>query len=275
MRPRIGIIAGAGDMPQRVITACAEQGLDPFVIGLRHQADPDALTSSPNAWIRLGEAGRGLELLREAGVREVVLVGAVSRPSLVSLMPDARTAMFIVAAGRSFFRDGSILTAIAKALEEEGFTVVAPERFAEALLVEARLYSAAEPDAEARADVARGVDVARTLGALDVGQAVIVQDGAIIGVEAAEGTDALITRCADLVHDGSGAVLVKVCKPGQDRRIDLPTIGPRTVRRAADSGLRGIAVEAGGALIVDADAVGRAAVETGLFVIGIEPPDRT
>lgn len=274
MSSRIGIVAGAGDLPERVIATCREQGREPFVIGLRGHAEPETFSRPPDAWIRLGEAGRGLALLSEVGAREIVLVGAVKRPSLVSLRPDALGAKIIAQIGRSFFRDGSMLAAIAKALEDEGFTVIAPEALAGGLLVEPRLYGPLAPDAGARADIERGIEVARALGRLDVGQAVIVQDSAIIGVEAAEGTDALIARCAGLIHDGPGGILVKVCKPGQDRRIDLPTIGERTVRVAAECGLRGIAVGAGAALIVDAEAVARAAAETGLFVIGIEPTDQ-
>ena len=107
------------------------------------------------------------------------------------------------------------------------------------------------------------------LGALDIGQAVIVQQGHVLGVEAAEGTDRLIERCAGLRLDGEGGVLVKIAKPGQERRIDLPTIGTATVAAAAAAGLRGIAVEAGGALVVDPDRLAAAADEAGLFVIAI------
>ncbi len=111
--------------------------------------------------------------------------------------------------------------------------------------------------------------MARALGTLDVGQAVIVQQGHVLGVEAAEGTDALIARCAGLHLDGEGGVLVKIAKPGQERRIDLPTVGPATVEAAAAAGLRGIAIEAGGALVVDRDAVVGAADAAGLFVVAI------
>jgi DUF1009 family protein len=123
----------------------------------------------------------------------------------------------------------------------------------------------------ARADIARGVAVARTLGALDVGQAVVVQHGVVLGVEAIEGTDRLLERCALLRGDGPGGVLVKLAKPGQERRVDLPTIGVETIARAAKAGLRGIAAEAGGTLIVDKDAVIAAADAGGLFVVGIDP----
>jgi hypothetical protein len=130
-------------------------------------------------------------------------------------------------------------------------------------------YGQRRPDAEAEPDIARGIEVARALGRMDVGQGAIVQNGRVLGVEAAEGTDALIARCAALHLPGPGGVLVKVAKPGQERRVDLPTIGVATVRSAIAGGLRGIAVEAGSALVVDAEEVGRAADQGGMFVVGV------
>jgi DUF1009 family protein len=115
------------------------------------------------------------------------------------------------------------------------------------------------------------VTVARTLGVLDIGQAVVVQQGLVLGVEAIEGTDALIQRVGPLRRDGPGGVLVKVAKPQQDRRIDLPTIGPATIAQAAAAGLRGIAIEAGGAIILDKAATAAAADEAGLFLLGLDP----
>lgn len=270
MPPRIGVVAGAGDMPDRVIAACREGGRDPFVIGLTDQADPASFSHPPDAWIRLGEAGKGVELLKSAGADEVVLVGGVTRPPIRSLRPDAWTARFLLRVGRSYYRDGSILGAVAKALEAEGLRVVAPETVAASLAAKPRVYGGRAPDETQRADIARGFEVARALGALDVGQAVIVQRGRVIGVEAAEGTDALVERCAALLAPGEGGVLVKACKPGQDLRIDLPTIGPHTVAGAARAGLSGIAVGAARALVVDSEEVARAADAAGIFVVGVD-----
>lgn len=270
MPPRIGVVAGAGDMPERVIAACRDSGREPYVIGLLDQADPASFSRPPDVWIRLGQAGKGVRLLKSAGAEEVVLVGGVTRPPIRSLRPDAKTARFLFRIGRSYYRDGSILNAIAKALEAEGLRVVAPEAFARSLAAEARVYGNRAPNPAQDADIRRGFEVARALGALDVGQGVIVQKGRVIGVEAAEGTDALIERCAPLLTEDEGGVLVKACKPEQDVRIDLPTIGPRTVANAARAGLAGIAVGAGRALILDADTVSREADAAGLFVVGIE-----
>jgi DUF1009 family protein len=125
------------------------------------------------------------------------------------------------------------------------------------------------PDEDARADIEHGIGVARALGALDIGQAVVVQQGLVLGVEAAEGTDELLRRCAGLRRDGPGGVLVKMAKPGQERRADLPTIGPQTLTLAAAAGLRGIAAEAAMTLVIDRAELVRAADEAGLFVVGV------
>jgi len=131
---------------------------------------------------------------------------------------------------------------------------------------------ALRPDTHAEADIERGLAVARAIGALDVGQAVIVQQGLVLGVEAIEGTDALIERCAALRREGAGGVLVKVEKPGQERRADRPVIGPRTVALAAAAGLSGIAIEAEATIVIDRDEVVRAAAAAGLFVVAIRRP---
>jgi len=241
-----------------------------FVLALEGHAEAAKLSGAETAWIRLGEGGRGIELLRRAGVVDLVLAGLVRRPGLAELMPDARTAKVLAKAGLSFLGgDNAVIKTVVKELEGEGFRIVAPDSLMAALIAPAGVLGRIAPDDVARADIARGLSVARALGALDVGQAAVVQQGIVLGVEAADGTDALIERVGRLRRDGPGGVLVKAAKPGQERRVDLPTIGPATVARAAASGLRGIAVEAGGALILDRTAVVREADAAGLFVAGV------
>jgi hypothetical protein len=133
--------------------------------------------------------------------------------------------------------------------------------------------SRAAPDAVAMADISRGIAVARALGAIDVGQGCVVQQGIVLAVEAAEGTDAMLARCGGLAAPGRGGVLVKLVKPGQDRRTDLPTVGPETLRRAAEAGLRGVAFEAGGTILAERDATIAVADAAGLFLLGLGPED--
>ena len=180
--------------------------------------------------------------------------------------------MFAKTGARALGDDG-LLSALVRALEDEGFRMVGADDVVSDLLAPQGPLGAVAPEAEAKADIALGIDVALALGALDVGQAVVVQQGLVLGVEAAEGTDALIERCGGLRRAGPGGVLVKVKKPGQDRRVDLPTIGVSTVTAAAAAGLSGIAVEAGGTLVMDRSAVAETADRVGVFVIGVPVPD--
>lgn len=272
MAPKLGIIAGGGDLPGLVAAACRAQGRPFHILALSGHADPKVIgDDSPQDWVRLGEAGTGFERLRRAGVAEVVMIGPVRRPTLLELAPDFRTARFFARVGLKALGDDGLLRAVAAELEGEGFRVVGVDEVLSDCLAVPGPYGTLSPDEQASADIERAVQVARGLGTLDVGQAVVVQQGIVLGVEAIEGTDNLLRRCGPLAREGVGGVLVKVKKPGQDRRIDLPTIGMTTLREAAASGLRGIAVEAGGALVLGRDALAAEADRLGLFVVGIEP----
>ena len=270
MRPKLGIIAGGGGFPGLVIAACRAEGRPFHVLALTGHADPLVVGDAPVDWIRLGEAGSGFARLHAAGVEEVVMIGPVRRPSLMELAPDLRTAGFFAKVGLKALGDDGLLRAVVHELESEGFRVVALDEVLADCLAPAGVYGRIAPDSQAEADIRRGLEVAAGLGALDVGQAVVVQQGIVLGVEAAEGTDRLIRRCAELKREGPGGVLVKVKKPNQDRRVDLPTIGMTTLCEAAATGLRGIAIEAAGALVLGRDAVIEEADRLGLFVTGVK-----
>ncbi len=273
MAARLGILAGSGELPLRVIEACRAVDRPMFVLAFEGSADPAILADVPHAWIRLGAAADGLRLLREQGVQELVMAGGVKRPSLLALRPDWRTAKFFARVSYRALGDDGLLKAIIRELEDvEGFRVVGAADLLGDAIAAAGPLGRHIPDEQALADIACGLKIVRALGALDIGQAAIVQQGLVLGVEAIEGTDALIARCAALCRDGPGGVLVKAAKPEQERRADLPTIGPRTVTAAAAAGLRGIAVEAGATLIIDRPALVAAADANGLFVTGVAVP---
>jgi DUF1009 family protein len=272
MAGRLGILAGAGELPLRVVGACRAIDRPVFVLAFEGAADPAVVAGVPHAWIRLGAAGEGIRILRENGVEELVMAGGVRRPSLWSLRPDLWTARFFARIGYRALGDDGLLRAVITALEEEGFRIVGVDSILGAALAPEGPFGRLLPDAEAETDIALGLKAARALGALDIGQAVVVQHGVVLGVEAIEGTDALLARCGELRREGPGGVLVKMAKPGQERRADLPTIGRGTVAAAARAGLRGIAVEAGATLVVDRTAVAAAADEAGLFVVGVAAP---
>lgn len=264
---KLGIIAGSGELPKRIIEAAREEGRPYFVLALEGAADPAMIGDAPHGWIRLGGAATGLKLLRDQGVEEIVLAGGVKRPSLAALRPDWRTAKFFARVGAGALGDNGLLSAIVNTLEEEGFRVVGADDLLRSSLMKKGPLGKHRPDDAAARDIIIGIEAARELGARDLGQAVIVRQGAVLGREDVEGTDALIARCA-----AAGGVLVKISKPGQERRADLPTIGPQTVANAAAAGLGGIAVETGATIVLNLPAVIDAADKASLFVVGVAVP---
>lgn len=274
MAAKLGIIAGGGALPRLLIAAARAAGRPVFVLALEGHCERATTVDVEHGWIRLGQVGTGIDLLKRAGVGELVMAGPVKRPSLLELRSDLRTARILARVGRRAFGDDGLLGAVVQELEAEGFSIVAADTLLDGLLVPSGPLGRLQPDEAAAIDIERAVAVGQALGALDIGQAVIVQQGVVLGVEAAEGTDALIRRCGPLKLDGPGGVLVKISKPGQERRVDLPTIGTATIAAAAAAGLRGIAVEAGCAHVIDRQVVAAAADAAGLFVIGIAPARR-
>ncbi|MEZ5669205.1 MAG: UDP-2,3-diacylglucosamine diphosphatase LpxI [Alphaproteobacteria bacterium] len=272
MPPKVGVVAGGGRLPELVARACRDAGRSVFLLSLRDDADPElAARVQPDghAAIRLGEAGTGVKHLKRAGVEQVVFVGKVERPSLSSLRPDFATIGLLARIGRRALGDDSLLRAIADVIAGEGFQVVGPLDLAPGLATPEGVLTRARPDAEAEADIRRGIAVVAGLGACDVGQAAAVQQGIVLAVEAVEGTDAMIARCAALSRKGAGGVLVKASKPQQDLRLDLPTVGADTVRAAAQAGLRGMAIEAGRVILIDRAETVAEADRLGLFVVGV------
>jgi DUF1009 family protein len=271
MSGRLGIIAGSGALPRRVVDSCRAVGRDIFVLAVEGAAEARALEGVPHAWCRLGAAAKALAILRANHVSELVLAGGVRRPSLAALLPDWRAAKLFARIGYRALGDDGLLSAVVEELEREGFRVIGADQLLIDGLAAEGPFGKFRPDPQAMADIDLGLRIARALGILDIGQAVVVQQGLVLGVEAIEGTDALLRRCARLRREGPGGVLVKIEKPGQERRADRPTIGPHTVALAAAARLRGIAVEAGATIVVDRDRVVAAADRAGLFVVGMPP----
>jgi UDP-2,3-diacylglucosamine hydrolase len=267
----LGILAGGGTLPRRVAEAAAHQGRPVFIVAFTGQFDPATVEGFPHISLRIGEAGRIIAEMRKAGVIDLVMAGGVRRPSISELGLDWRGVQLFTRIGARALGDDGLLAAIGHELEREGFRLIGASEILGGGAITAGALGTHLPDEQAQADIAHGFHVARALGAVDVGQAVVVQQGLVLGVEAIEGTDALLQRVGPLKRDGLGGVLVKIVKPQQDRRIDLPTIGPATVRQAAASGLRGIAVEAGVTIILDQAEAVAAADDAGLFLVAIDP----
>jgi len=269
MTGRLGIVAGGGRLPQRLVESCRAAGRDIFVLALEGAAEPETVRGVPHAWCRMGAAVKGLSVLRENNVTELVLAGSVQRPSLSTLRPDWRAAKLFARIGYRAIGDDGLLSAIIRELEQEGFRVLGVDQLLEGELAAEGPLGAVKPNPQSEPDIKHGLRIACALGDLDIGQAAVVQQGLVLGVEAIEGTDELLRRCTTLRREGLGGVLVKIAKPGQERRADRPTIGPRTGALAAEAGLAGIAVEAGATVVLDRDEVIGAADREGLFVVGV------
>ncbi len=267
----LALIAGGGALPRMVAEACRAAGRPFVVVGLEGQADPaDWPSDIPQRWCRLGAAGATGEALLAQGYRHICMAGHVKRPSLTSLWPDRRTARFLARVGAAALGDDGLLKAIIRELESAGFTVVAPHTLlADHGDARPGVQGMVQPDAQAWRDLKHAFHIAKGLGALDVGQGAVVQAGLVLAVEAIEGTDAMLGRCAGLARDGAGGVLVKVSKPNQDRRADLPAMGSGTLRAAKAAGLRGVGYEADGAILLDRPAMVAQADKLGLFLVGL------
>ncbi len=266
---KIGLIAGGGTLPVRIIEACKAAGHQITTVALSNHAD-DVLPFA-DAVLRMGAAGDIISHFRAAGVTELVMAGPVRRPSLSEIRPDAWGAKFLFRSGAGLLGDDGLLTAIAKALEKEGFQVIGAGDLLSDILAGDGQLAGPLPDAEAEADIRRGIDVLAALAPVDVGQAVVIQAGLVLGVEAVEGTDALIRRCGLLKREGAGPVLIKAPKQQQDRRVDLPTVGLSTVQAMIENGFSGLAVEAGGTMIMEREAVIETADKAGFFLFGFSP----
>jgi DUF1009 family protein len=271
---KLGLIAGAGELPMRIAAAHAERGAEIFVARIAGIADP-ALASYEGGEYGLGQVGERLRALKKAGCDAIVFAGLVKRPEFASLKLDAEGMLLlpaVIAASRK--GDDALLRVLVQEHEKRGFRVIGAEEALGALTASEGALGARAPDAAALEDIAKGAAVAAAIGAWDIGQGCVVCEGLVLAVEAQEGTDAMLARVAELPVELRGrpearrGVLVKRPKPIQERRIDLPTIGVRTVERAAAAGLAGIAIEAGAALVIDREAVIAAADRYGLFVYG-------
>ncbi|HWA92893.1 MAG TPA: UDP-2,3-diacylglucosamine diphosphatase LpxI [Rhizomicrobium sp.] len=275
MSGTLGIIAGGGELPRAIGMSAQASGRAVFVLRLGDLTGDWAL-AFPNEQVALGELGRAFKAFKAHGCTDITLAGKVQRPKFSEIKLDMKAALAaprVIAAALK--GDDALLRAVVEMFEREGLAVVGAAEAAPDLIAKPGVMGRVKPTQENLLDIALAFKVARAMGEFDVGQAAIVCAGLTLAVEAAEGTDATIARIADLPEHIRGSkarprgVLVKAPKPIQDRKTDLPVVGVDTVRNAHAVALAGIAVEAGGALIVDRDAVVAEADKLGLFLMGV------
>jgi len=273
----LALVCGGGSLPLAVADHVSARGRRVLLFPLRDAADPKDFAGREHHWIHVGQFGRVMRIARAQGCREIVLIGSLVRPSLWSRWPDWTTLKMlprIVAAYRG--GDNHLLSNVAKLVEQQGFTLRGAHEVAPEILAPRGALGRLRPSAGDEADIALALDYLATAGRFDIGQAAVVVNRHIVAVEAAEGTDGMLARVAKLRANGrigsKGGVLVKAPKPQQDRRFDLPSIGPKTVEAAAGAGLAGVAVIAGETVVADPAALADAADRAGLFVIGVGGP---
>jgi DUF1009 family protein len=274
----VAILAGGGRLPCLIADAVAARGRAPVVFAFSGEADPKAFQHTAVHPIRVGEIGRILRLIQEAGCREAVFIGSISRrPDFKAIRPDFAT-MKLLPRILQLLRDGDdgLLSGLAKILQEYGVTLVSPLAVAPQLALPEGVI-AGQVDDESHKDARRAAEAARLIGRLDIGQAAVAMGGRVVAVEDAGGTDDLLKRVSALRERGrissSGGVLVKCMKPQQDSRVDVPAIGPDTAEAARRAGLDGVAGEAGRTIVAGMAETMDAFRESRLFLIGMQPPE--
>jgi len=275
-RGPIAIICGGGSFPGAVAEAIVRRGRQPVMFALKGWADASVIERYPHHWVAVGQLGRFFRLARSERCKEVLFIGTLLRPPLKQVRLDWQT-IRLMPRIIGYFRGGDnrLLSGAASIAESGGLRVIGLRDVAPEIFVPAGVLGRCQPAERDRSDIARAMQLIAALGPFDVGQAAIVANNHVLAVEAAEGTDNMLARIAELRRQGrvttplGVGVLVKAPKPGQDRRFDLPSIGPRTIEGAARAGLAGVAVAAGSTIIAEAAEVIAIAEREKIFVAGV------
>jgi DUF1009 family protein len=272
---KIGLIAGNGRFPFLVLDAARRAGHDVVVIALKEETFPDLAEAAarppvaPIHWLSLGELGKCVTLLKQAGVSTALMAGQVKHTRLYGDLAADRALHGVLMRLKSRNTD-ALISGVAEVLRDHGIELIESTAFLAPLLARPGVLTRRGPTAEQQADIDFGYRVADTVAGLDIGQTIAVKSAAVIAVEAMEGTDAVIARAGQLA--GSGVRIVKVAKPNQDMRFDVPVIGVSTIEAMKAAGADLLAVDAGRTLLIDGDAVIRAADDAGICVVGRSQP---
>jgi len=270
----LALICGGGSLPLVVADSVTARGRKVLLFPLRGFAEPNSFAGREHHWVHLGQFGTVARIARENGCRDIVCLGSVVRPSFWRLRPDLFTLKVLPQVAKAFRGgDDHLMSSVGRVIEKHGFRFLGAHEVAPEILVPEGALGSLQPSDQMRDDIALGLDYLRAAGPFDVGQAVVVAKRHVLAVEAAEGTDAMLDRVAQLRATGriraSGGVLVKAPKPTQDRRFDLPSLGPKTVEGASRAGLAGIAVAAGETVVAEPEALVAAADHAKIFVVGV------
>lgn len=266
----IALLAGKGNLPRTLLHVFQKQKRPFVILAFKGQTETNLVKNLPHIWLHFGEAGKALRYFKENHIQEIVMAGAISRPTMSEIRPDWEGVKWLAKIGSKALGDDNLLKLIIGMIEEKGYKILGPDDILADLLAPTGILTSIEPDEQAWRDIGRGVEILVALSPVDVGQAVVIQEGLILGIEAIEGTDALIERAGALHRPGLGGVLIKTAKHHQENRADLPTIGLETIHKVLTAGLRGIAIEAGRTLFLNREESLKFAQEKGLFIVGLE-----
>jgi hypothetical protein len=266
---KLGVLAGGGPLPIRIVEACRDQGRPVYAVVFKGQGDPADFAHIGHSEIRIGAGGAAIKRLRAEGCETLVMAGTIRRPTLQQIRPDWWGIKFFAKTRADKLGDDGLLSALIRALEDEGFTVCGADDILPDMLMPRGVVGSMAPEDTDAADIAAALQASKDLGARDAGQAAVARGGAVVAEEGPDGTDAMLGRLAAAAN--KGGILAKTLKPGQERRADLPMLGSETLKNAAAAGLTGVVVEAGNAFLMDRDEAARTADELGLFLIGVDP----
>ena len=268
----IAIIAGKGDLPKMLIKKCQEIGRQFLVILIAGELSNQEFLQFPHKIIEIGHISEVIKILRENNINELVFAGGIAKPSMANLKVDAKGAILMSKIlGNKLFGDDNLLTTINNFFQKEGFKIIGAEEIIDDLLAKKGILGEIKPAEEFLQDIEIGKNALKIISDLDIGQAVVVQQKQIIGVEAIEGTDALIARCGALkFKTGRTPILIKMKKVGQNNKIDLPSLGVATIENLARNNFAGIVIEAGSTLIINQKEVIKSANQSRLFILSID-----
>ncbi len=265
---KIGLIAGNGSFPLLFARAAKAKGMSVVAVAMRGETKTEINDLVDQiTWVRVGQLSKMIRAFRSAGITKAAMAGGIRKTRLFGgARPDLLTLRLLTR--NAIRRDDGILRAVAAEFEKEGIEIVDSTLVMPEVLAPSGLLTNRKPDARESADLKYGLGIALKIGELDIGQTVIVKDGAVVALEAIEGTDLCIQRAGEL--SGGGAVMVKVAKPGQDMRFDVPAIGPKTIDSLRKAGIRVLGIEAGRTLLLEGDILLKRAEESGISVVGLD-----
>ena len=269
---KLGIIAGGGRLPDLLVEHCLQNNIPFHMVTFKGQPQPEGLGLyiDNTTEVPLGKVGRVIEIFKEQNAKQLVMAGNLEKPSIFDLRFDMKGLKIINRLRTK--HDDELLTSVCQFLEEEGFEILGSHEIRQDLLMPSGVLTKTAPSEKHKEDIALGMNAVEALGTLDIGQAAIIKDGVIIGVEGVEGTKELIERSEPLRGKSrKGGILVKAPKPKQNLRVDMPAIGFETIKQLSKLDYDGVAILSGQSLFIDCDKAVEFADKNGIFICGVAP----